>query len=90
MTDSAPLRPIAVSVVPSTGSTAMRRAATTIADPLSVVEHGRVIFFALSDDDDASISTAPSTKRIASTAAPSAAFLSRDRTTAQRRSRRLQ
>ena len=54
MTASASGSALAVSVVPSTGSTAMstsgRRA---IADPLAVVEHRRLVLLALADDDDA-------------------------------------
>ena len=46
--------PLAISVVPSIGSTATSHSGPLpVADLLAVVEHGRLVLLALADDDDA-------------------------------------
>jgi hypothetical protein len=52
-TASAPPIPLAVSVVPSTGSTAMSTLPVAGSHPLAVVEHRGLVLLALADDDDA-------------------------------------
>ena len=48
------VRPLRSSVVPSTGSTAMSTSGrASVADPLPVEEHRRLVLLALADDDDA-------------------------------------
>jgi hypothetical protein len=65
-----------VSVVPSIGSTAMSVAGvpSPMRSPLNSI--GRLVLLALADDDDAVHRHVSSTMRMASTAAPSAPFLS--------------
>ena len=54
ITESALGMPRAVSVVPSSGSTAMSTSgARAVADPLAVEEHRRLVLLALADHDDA-------------------------------------